>query len=245
MPDPTGWMPVEPGKVVHIPATEWGYPDIREDDMWPQAVINHVMQGYRRTMDDWARSPQPEGKSVQFGINRAGEIAQYVSIWNPSYHAGDVNRPDGWGAVMLGRYGPNPNKWSIGVEWEGFSIPAVYNGVRADDYLYDAAHPWPDAMVQAAIKIHQFVFHSTQQLVDATDKQDRILTHSQTNGATRAQDPGDYWIATVKPRITAAVLQALLQLPATPAPPVPVPVTLLSEIATVLSRHGVNPAHVV
>lgn len=224
MPDPTGWMP----GVEHIPAREWGYADIREDDMWPKAVMHHVMQGYRSTMDAWARSEQAEGVSVQFGINRAGEIAQYVSIWNPAYHAGDVNRPDDWGAVMLGRYGWNPNKWAIGVEWEGFSKdPIAYDY----DYLYGEGtdpkgrerQPWPEAMVEAAIRIQNFVFRSTQELVDAPDRAERVLSHSQTNQATRGQDPGTFWIATVKPRLVAAARNLAVPLPEPASPPEPAP----------------------
>lgn len=229
MADPTGWMP----GVEHIPAREWGYAGIREDDMWPKAVMHHVMQGFRRTMDDWARSAQAEGVSVQFGINRAGEIAQYVSIWNPAYHAGDVNRPDDWGAVMLGRYGGNPNTWAVGIEWEGFSKdPIAYDY----DYIYGPAgqpdrfkgrpmQPWPEPMVQAALRIQEFVFRSTEELLHATDRAERVLSHSQTNQATRAEDPGSYWIATVKPRLVAAArnLSVPLPEPAPPSEPTPVP----------------------
>jgi hypothetical protein len=204
MPDPSGWMP----DVDHIPASEWGYADIAEDGMYPQVVINHVMQGFKRTMDDWARSPQPEGKSATFGVDRAGNITQY---------AGGLNAPTAEGQVMVGRYGLNPNKWSVGIEQEGFSQdPIAYDY----DYLYgqgiDAKgrqrQPWPEAMVKSVIAIHQFVFNAGQWLQEAQDKADRVMTHSQFDTRTRPNDPGQPWIETVRPRIVAALL-------GTPEPP--------------------------
>ena len=204
MADPTGWMP----GVARIPSNEWGYPDIAEDGMYPQGVINHAMQGFRSTMDAWAIKNESQGRSAHFGVNRKGEIAQYVSIWNPAYHAGSVVYPDGWGQTMLGRHGANPNKWSIGIECEGFS-----QVIAGADYVYSATNPWPESMVQAVIGIHLWVFSSCEWLVNATDKQDRVLTHSQFDTRTRANDPGALWIANVKPR----VIQALV------APPIVIP----------------------
>lgn len=228
----SGWMP----GVTRIPNADHGYPDVPVDDMWPKAAMFHVMQGFRRTMDDWALSPVSEQKSSHFGISRTCtqciggvncpnpllHIRQYVSIWNPAWAAGDVNNPDPWGQTMLNRYGPNPNKWAIHIEGEGFSIPVYSNGQQVHDYIYDRDHPWPEAMVQASILILKFVLWSTQPLADEPRKQDLILTHSQTNRASRAQDPGDKWITDVKPRLSAAVMEPF----AVPAPPSAPPASL-------------------
>lgn len=242
----SGWMP----GVARIPNADHGHPSISVDGMWPQAVQFHVMQGWRRTMDDWARSPQSESKSAHFGISRGcgscvngaacptplAHVVQYVSIWNPAWAAGDVNDPDPWGRVMLDRYGINPNTWAVAVEGEGFSIPVYLNGAQVHDYVYDRAHPWPEAMVQAEIAIAKFVLWSTQPLVDDQRKQDRILTHNQTNQASRPQDPGDYWIETVKPRIVAAVMGEVD--PAPPPSPPGTPAATISDARAIQSLAG-------
>ena len=45
-----GWMP----DVDHIGTTMYGYSDVPPETMEPIAVINHIMQGYARTMIEWA-----------------------------------------------------------------------------------------------------------------------------------------------------------------------------------------------
>lgn len=201
MPDPTGWMP----GVDHIATQEWGYSDVAEDQMYPQAVMHHVMQGYWQTMADWARNSNG-GKSAHFIVRRDGHIAQTVSIWNPAWHAGDVNNPS-WSGIS--RFGPNPNKYTVGIEQEGFSISP--KPAYSEDYLYDAANPWPQAMVDAVIRINQWVFQSCANWMRPTEE--TVITHSMTNRASRAQDPGDLWRTTVLPQILSS-----FQTPA-PAPP--------------------------
>src|SRR5688572_809952 len=137
MADPTGWMP----DVEQIPTQEWGYPDVAEDGMYPQAVMHHLMQGYIGTMVGWAQNCNG-GKSAHFLVGRDGRIVQTVSIWNPAWHAGDVNNPS-W--QLMSQFGTNPNKFTVGIEQEGFSISP--RPAYSEDYLYDAAHPWPEAMI--------------------------------------------------------------------------------------------------
>lgn len=264
MADETGWMP----GVLRIPSSEWGYSDIAEDDMWPKAVIHHVMQGYASTMDAWARSAQSEGRSVQFRVAREcnncaaplgvpkgqsgivcpspiDHIAQYISIWNPAYHAGQVINPDPWGATMIGRFGPNPNKWAVGIEGEGFSKDT--NPSYDYDYLHGEGvdprgrqrYPWPEAMVQATILIDRFVLNSTAELAAHPRKQDLVMTHNQTDTATRADDPGFEWVGKVKPRISAAVMG--LPDPGAP-PPVVLPPVVTTDPRLIAARTSLQSA---
>ena len=41
-----GWMP----DINHIGTTQYGYADVPPNTMKPIAVVNHIMQGYARTM---------------------------------------------------------------------------------------------------------------------------------------------------------------------------------------------------
>ena len=205
--EPSGWLP----GVIRIETAAWGYSDIAPDGLYPKAVVNHVAQGFYTTLQSMMRSPDP-GKSWHFAVSRKGEITQSVSIWNPAWHAGDVNTP-----TWRGYTGGNPNKSTIGIECEGFSISAP--GV---DYVYNTSKPWPDAMVESVIRIHRFVFDSCANWI-GVPSEDNVITHSMLNSKSRAQDPGDLWLATVRPRIIAALL------PAPPTPPAPTAPTYDTE----------------
>ena len=137
-----GWMP----EVVRIPTSYFGYPDVERGAMTPSAVVNHIAQGFIRTIDGWARAGTTV--SPHFGITRGGEIHQYVSIFDCGYHAGrlDPGQPPTWS----GYQGRNPNKHSVGIEFEGFSVHPGYSY----DYIYTDAQPWPEPMVLAAIRVH-------------------------------------------------------------------------------------------
>jgi len=207
MVDPSGWMP----GAEKIETSAWGYPDLGEEQMYPQAVVNHVAQGYMQGLINIAQSPDP-GKSWHFSVGRDGRIVQHVSIWNPAWHAGDVNAPS-WPlyadlAAQLGR--SNPNRMTIGIEQEGFSVDPGY----AYDYIYDAEHPWPEAQIASLIKIHEWFFGACGWLKGKGDA-DHVITHSMLNARSRAQDPGDFWLATVRPRILAALQPGAIPGPST------------------------------
>ena len=95
---------------------------------------------------------------------------------------------------------------TVGIEHEGFSIPPGYSY----DYLYSNGNPWPEAMIEASIRVHRWVFARVNEW-DAgamVPSEDTVITHSMLNTASRKQDPGDLWLATVRPRILAALQPA-------------------------------------
>ena len=112
--DPTGWMPGIP----QIRTRSWGYSGFPEDGMYPQSVVSHVAQGYYAGLLNIASASEP-GKSWHFSVGRDGAITQHVSIWDPAYHAGIVADPQPLAASLVGRFGTNPNTWSVGIEQEG------------------------------------------------------------------------------------------------------------------------------
>lgn len=214
--DPTGWM----AGVAKIPTNSWGYDGFAEDGMYPQALTCHVAQGYFSGLLGIARASQP-GKSWHFSVGRDGSIAQHVSIWDPAYHAGVVNNPQLYAAELIGRFGGNPNKWSVGIEMEGFSVDPGYGF----DYLYSTERPWPDAQFESVVRIHRWVWQSCQWLTDLSgaERAKRLLTHSMIDQRTRKQDPGDLWLATRRLQLIEAMA---------PAPPV-APLDLLGVKADI------------
>ena len=168
-----GWMP----DIDHIGTTMYGYTDVPPETMKPIAVINHIMQGYARTMIDWATNNSVQ-KSAHFIIDREGNITQTVSIYSPAWHAGRTAK-ESWKSFP----GGNPNKYTVGIEHEGFSVDPGYGY----DYIYDGS--WPEAMMDASAKVHKWILGELS--LDANDQ--TVIGHFETDAVSRANDPGPEW----------------------------------------------------
>ena len=90
-----------------------------------EAVVIHIMQGTLAGTTQWFKvSPNhrpPVYASSHCGIGKTGEIHDYVSPGDTSYHAGRVNKPIwpnlkryAWGRAI------NPNYYTYGIENEGY-----------------------------------------------------------------------------------------------------------------------------
>ena len=161
----------------HIGTTMYGYTDVPPETMKPIAVINHIMQGYARTMIDWATNNSVQ-KSAHFIIDREGNITQTVSIYSPAWHAGRTAK-ESWKSFP----GGNPNKYTVGIEHEGFSVDHGYGY----DYIYDGS--WPEAMMDASAKVHKWILGELS--LDANDQ--TVIGHFETDAVSRANDPGPQW----------------------------------------------------
>ena len=183
-----GWMP----DVDHVEAVgSYGYVAIEPGTMKPIAVLNHVMQGYQQTMITWAA--EKTGRvSAHFTIGRDGRIVQHVGIFDPAWHAGRVEAPT-WPHYQ----GTNPNFYTVGVEHEGFSAVPMYTY----DDIYDEYNPWPTAMTDASIRVHQWIVEQTG-IVPSVET---IIGHNETATRSRADDPGEMW---PRYRIIEALLEA-------------------------------------
>jgi N-acetyl-anhydromuramyl-L-alanine amidase AmpD len=146
--------------------------------MEPIAVINHIMQGYARTMIEWATTNSTQ-KSAHFIIDRDGNITQTVSIYSPAWHAGRIAKVT-WDSMPTGN---NPNKYTVGIEHEGFSVDPGYGY----DYIYEDG--WPDAMMEASVQVHAWILGELG--LEANDQ--TVIGHNETDGVSRANDPGPAW----------------------------------------------------
>ena len=131
-------------------------------------------------MIEWANTNSVQ-KSAHFVIDRAGNITQTVSIYSPAWHAGRVVSHT-WPAYP----GGNPNKYSIGLEHEGFSVDPGYGY----DFIYD--DEWPEAMLAASVKVHQWIAGELGITLDALN----VIGHNETDSVSRANDPGPAWSKT-------------------------------------------------
>lgn len=174
-----GWMPA----ATQIPTSYYGYSDVEPGGMQPTAIVNHIAQGFIRTIDHWARS----GSQItpRFGVTRGGAICQYVSIFDAAYHAGRLDRgaPPTWPGYQEGR---NPNKYTIGIEFEGFSVPPSYGY----DYAYSATAPWPEPMIEAGIRVHRWIFEQVETMEPSPLS---VIGHREIAPRSRRYEPGDLW----------------------------------------------------
>lgn len=223
--DPSGWMP----GVEHIENTvgDGAYVGLGIDQMYPEAIVYHVAQGYMRTLKRWAMDAEP-GKSYHFAIGRDGEIVQCRSIWNPAIHAGILLQPTA--PFVLAQGSLSPNRYTVGIEMEGFSVDPGYSY----DYLYGPGDPWPEAQLQAVIRVTEWVismYLPLLQLKQAGDRAglaQRLLMHSEIDGVTRRNDPGVFWRATCYDRILDALVS--------PAPVVEAPRATVMQMPDEVAR---------
>lgn len=193
--DPTGWLE---GIGQVRTALYGGYPDLAEDQMYPQAIVLHVAQGTFSGLMEMAGNPNSRA-SWHLSHGRQGQRAQHVSLWDAAWHAGIVNNPLPEARRLIAQYGQNPNTWSVGIEMEGFSAIPPYSY----DYVYGEQYPFPAQMVGAVIATIEAIRDRCQWLKDLKPEEfvERIITHSAIDQLTRRQDPGDFFMETVMPII--------------------------------------------
>lgn len=195
--DAQGWFgaPVE-----RIPTRNFGY---EGEEFRAVGVLLHVMEGYRSTMDRWAResATRRRRRSVHLAYNRAGGAAQYVPLTAACWGAGKLALDEA--GNLIPRYRPtwtlwrpeepNPNHYAVQVEFEGFAKRESYGF----DYLYGhgtagTSHgithrPWPDAMLDAAAAD---VWAAASWWEMDADWERTIGGHYEINPRDRAFDPG-------------------------------------------------------
>lgn len=139
----------------------------------PVGVINHIMQGYQRTMIAWAKErPHTTEVSAHFTIGKNGRIIQHVPMNCAARHAGrlDVQKNPVW---PLWKPGQNPSLYAYGIEHEGLT-----------------GEVWTSDQVHASIRVHKFIF---SQHPSWTPNTETIIPHAQTSPISRAHDPGTGW----------------------------------------------------
>lgn len=98
----------------------------------PEAVVLHIAQGYASTARSWALEGH-FGASWHFTVCKDGTVLQHLDFHDGGYHAGiPVTAPTPRWNLWKG-HGINVNKYTIGIEHEGFS-----------------GAPWPEEQRQAS-----------------------------------------------------------------------------------------------
>lgn len=151
------------------PEAAW-YPSPHFSERGPYEVrlyVEHISgEGTFEGMRSWFENPDSR-VSAHFGVARERRVDQYVDTTFAAWHAGIVNKPDTHTALIPG---VNPNRYSIGIEYEG--VPG---------------EPLTEGQIEEAVKLHRWL-----DTVHPLFKIDRahVVGHYQINSVDRPNDPG-------------------------------------------------------
>ena len=128
------------------------------------AIVNHIMQGTLTGTDSWFANPASIVSS-HFGVGKNGEIHQYVSLDNPAWANGGVNKPD-WPLLVQG---VNPNYYTVSIEHEGYTGDVM-----------------PEAQYQATLALHRWLIET----LGIPVTRDSIIGHYRIDSINKANCPG-------------------------------------------------------
>ena len=146
-------------------------PSYYYDQNVPEAVVLHVAQGWEGTIRTWAAAGYT-GASWHYTVCLDGRVLQHIDHNHGGYHAGIAQlRPDGrpnpppeW--KLWKGWGVNVNRYTIGIEHEGFSgkqmPPAQMAASRG-------LCRWLAGELNVPLDIDHFTHHGSIALLDRAD----------------------------------------------------------------------------
>lgn len=225
---PDGWCPF----AVPRPTANFGYPRGTRGQNRPLFFVDHIMDGWKRTLDDpnWR---EPAGVGVHFGIGRDGSMSQYTSIFEAHWGNGVAGAAHADDRRAIERYDRSnrhlaaleqEGEWRLGMDLRGNvfwwlrapnggsllnmrSISIEHEGFPFDRDGFDAT--WPPAMIEASVRVKRWCVGELRAAgmpldVDA----DALAGHFQIDGVNRVNCPGPEW---PRDRILAGITEATQQ----------------------------------
>lgn len=180
------------------------------------AIVYHIADGHEaglRNIADW----NARGVSAHFVILKDGRILQYLNLFDSAWHAGVVSNPT-WPylAQLQSELGTgNPNRYTVGIEHEGFSGDAW---TPEQQYADNLLTQWIRNEVQAAGVGWDVLRFGPDSLVRHSTINDQ---HGGCPGS--GWDAGLLWTALQQPVPPAPTPPVPPPVPPTPPPPVPPP----------------------
>ena len=184
------------------------------DQWW--AVVNHVAQGFNMNWFVYTCT----SRSSHFSIEKNGKVYQTLPLNLAGWHAGRTDNPT-WSRfkdvpsrnkyIKLRKQ--NPNLVTIGIEHAGFTAPPEWlrtkspaSYKKAVSEIWRPEYPWPEPMVEATVKLHEWFF--AEGIIEGDPSSENIIGHNVLDPVSRANDPGSQWYTQVFPQIMDALKES-------------------------------------
>jgi N-acetyl-anhydromuramyl-L-alanine amidase AmpD len=146
----------------------------------PLAIVNHISEGSMSSMISWFTSKNNQVSSAHFGVSRAGEIYQFVSVKDNAWANGlNSEQYKDARASIVQRMGINPNWYTISIEHEG-----IHSETKGSLTL---------PQKKATVWLHQYIVDQVKEIYDETIPLDKehILRHSDIDPVRKPFCPGE------------------------------------------------------
>ncbi|HXF50855.1 MAG TPA: N-acetylmuramoyl-L-alanine amidase [Dehalococcoidia bacterium] len=195
---PRGWCPF----ARHLPRTTFGYPRGARDQNRPRAFVCHVMDGFKRTMDegDWM---ERAGVGVTAAVGKDGSISQYTSIFDAHWGNGVVNRPRA-GCAFVEELRPSPRRPAVravplaggGEAWvDANGVNVINSRSIALEHEGFSGEPFTGAMVVAAVRFLAWCNDELRRegLPPVPIDDGHVIAHADLDSVNRRGCPGRGW----------------------------------------------------
>jgi N-acetyl-anhydromuramyl-L-alanine amidase AmpD len=199
-----------------LPTKNFGYPTGQHGQNKPWFFVDHIMAGFKRTMDNlqWLDG---SGISSHFAIGFDGSISQYVNIFDASYangitgtigegrhgierfdranrHLAACEGLDGasWNFLRLG----GAPYWNLCAPIEGGAVASILNcrSITTEHEGTDPSKPWTPEMLDADIRVKRWCLEELARAGHGmTVDSDLLVGHFQIDPVNRANCPGPSW----------------------------------------------------
>ena len=199
-----------------LPTRNFGYPTGRRDQNKPLFFVDHLMAGFKRTMDNpvWLND---SGISSHFAIGFDGSISQYVNIFDASYANGVTgtigdtrvgierfDRRNRHLAACEGEQGANwvfrqlsgVPYWNLCLTIDAGATVSLLNcrSITIEHEGTDSGKAWTDAMFEADVKVKRWCLDElARNGVRLELDEDLLVGHFQIDPVNRVNCPGSAW----------------------------------------------------
>ena len=160
--------------------------------MAPKAIFIHIQEG--NTWGSWQHFHTVTASSTVL-LGKNGDIWRLVPEDKAPWTNGDVQSPTAKGLALINRYGPDPNRYALTIECEGFT-----------------GEPVPEAQMNSLV----WQVQDWQKRYGLTNAD--LYRHADGNSVTRPRCPGDALFNELMRRLSATPEPAPAPTPEYPAP---------------------------
>lgn len=194
-----GWCPFARQHRTSGGEGPFGYPADTRGQNKPMILVDHIMDGYKSTLDSDAWRHQ-NGVSVHAGVGRDGSLDQYVNIFDAAYGNGTTGR-----VSTYDRTNPILASFEQMGQWKYFASEGEYGLINGftnviNTHSISTEHEgfpqdvWTPEMVATSMRWHKWCMDELAGAgVGIQYTPDVLIGHFQIDGVNRVNCPGPNW----------------------------------------------------